>query len=126
MRARPSLRAIKTPKVLVPPTPEQIRTLTSELDTRWSRATLKALDRLEEAIENGDAGMARNWAITGGVGTDKAFLTKGMPTSIVSNINEHRHDLVGIMEKLAVAAKTLNQNRAKRYVKVTKAAEVSL
>jgi len=103
------------PRHLLAPTEEQVKGVIGELDQRWSRSTLKALDRLDQAIDGDNGLAAKYWATVSGIGTDKILPIRGMPTTIVSNIHEFRADIGPLMDKLAGAARVLQQHVKKGY-----------
>ena len=112
-KPKPSLPAIK------PPTPAQIATVTDVLEHKWSSNALSIQDRLTQAIDAGDASSAQRWAISGGISTEKVLLLKGRPTEIIANLHAHRHELGPLMEKLAIAARSLHASQA-RVISVEK------
>ncbi len=97
------------------PTAEKVANVIPELTDKWSRTTLMALHRLEEAIAGDDGLGAKYWATAAGIGTDKIMPLKGMPTQIVSNLHAHRHEIGDVMDKLAVAARVLTRHEQKGY-----------
>jgi len=98
-------------------TAEQRKNVIEELDQRWCAHALDNLQRAQESAAAGKSFDARNWTWAAGVATDKVFAIREIPTQIVSNVHEHRHDISQVMDKLAVAARVLNTHRSKGYVK---------
>lgn len=99
-------------------TQEQRRNIVEELDQRWCKHALTNLQRADEATASGKSFDARNYTWIAGVATDKVFAIREIPTQIVANIHEHRHDMSGVMDKLASAARVLNTHRNKGYSQV--------
>lgn len=97
------------------PTAEKVANVIPELTDKWSRTTLMALERLEQAIADGDGLGSKYWATAAGIGTDKIMPLKGMPTQIVSNLHAHRHEIGDVMDKLAIAARVLTRHEQKGY-----------
>ena len=89
------------------------------LDERWCAHAFDNLQRAREAAEAGKSFDARNWTWAAGVATDKVFAIREIPTHIVSNIHEHRHDLTQVMDKLASAARVLDAHRRKGFQSVS-------
>ena len=89
-----------------------------ELDQRWCAHAFDNLQRAREATEAGKSFDARNWTWAAGVATDKVFAIREIPTHVVSNIHEHRHDISLVMDKLASAARVLDQHRRKGFAPV--------
>ena len=92
---------------LRPPTQAQITAVTDGLEYKWSHNALAIQDRLTQAIELGNASDAQRWAVAGGISTEKVLLLKGRPMEITGHLHAHRHDLGAVMDKLALAARTL-------------------
>ena len=115
MKTKPSITA------LVPPTPDQVKHVVSELDQRWSRTALKALDRFEQAVDAGDGLQSKYWGVSAGISTEKTLLIRGVPTQVVTNIHEVRVSMPEIMEKLAIAARVLSTHQRKGYASLPQA-----
>lgn len=96
-------------------TQDERKNIVEELDQRWCRHALTNLQRADEATTAGKSFDARNFTWIAGVATDKVFAIREIPTQIVANIHEHRHDMSLVMDKLASAARVLNTHRNKGY-----------
>ncbi len=100
-------------------TADERRNVVEELDQRWCAQAFNFLQRAEESTEAGKSFDARNWTWAAGVATDKVFAIREIPTQIVANLHEHRHDLSGIADKLLVAAKVLETHRKRGFQQVS-------
>lgn len=96
-------------------TADERSNIVGELDKRWCAHAMDNLQRAQEAAAAGKSFDARNWTWAAGVATDKVFAIREIPTHIVSNIHEHRVDLSGVMDKLAGAARVLDEHRKRGY-----------
>lgn len=115
MRKRGGSQPVKASTVYI--SPAQTKAVLSGLDEKWSRNALAIQERLQQAIDRNDHNASRQWAIAGGVATEKTLLVKGYPTEIVANLHAHRHDLSDVMEKMAKAARVVSVHERKGYMK---------
>ena len=118
MRRKGGHLPLEQPKPLAYASPETVSAVLPNLEEQWSRNALGLQQRLRESIEANDALNAVRWATAGGISTDKTLLLKGRPTEIVANLHAHRHELVDVMDKLAIAARVLSTHQRKGYARV--------
>jgi len=78
------------------------------LHERWQTNAMRLQDRLRDATQAGEHNAARCWAIAGGIATEKSLLLAGQPTQLVAHLHAHRHDLAGIIDKLALVGRRVS------------------
>lgn len=77
-----------------------------EMLAGWQWLYLDTLNALQDGVESGTLTYRdrQSAAITLGISTEKTLLLAGMPTAIVSNISDVRHELGPLMARLIAAS----------------------
>ena len=76
---------------------------------RWRGVQQKVLKLASQAADDNDAGRVKNYSIAAGIATEKVLLLENKPTAIIGGLEQNRHLLPDVLEKLAAAARIVGK-----------------